>query len=93
MRDYLLLHLVILAWGFTAILGKLIELPAVDVVLWRTLISAVGFGLLARVLGKPLRAGQHVEQDIELPAPADDLQGAFERPGREAVHREYSKRT
>ncbi|HYF37560.1 MAG TPA: DMT family transporter [Prosthecobacter sp.] len=55
MRDYLLLHLVILAWGFTAILGKLIELPAVDVVLWRTLLAAAGFAAVARVPGKSLR--------------------------------------
>lgn len=55
MRDYLLLHLVILAWGFTAILGKLITLPAWDVVIWRTFIAALGFGLLARVLHRPLR--------------------------------------
>lgn len=48
MRDYLLLHLVILAWGFTAILGKLIILPPIDVVLWRTTIAAIGFALLAR---------------------------------------------
>ena len=29
LRDYLLLHLVVLAWGFTAILGKLIVLAPV----------------------------------------------------------------
>lgn len=55
MRDYLLLHLVILAWGFTAILGKLITLPPVDVVLWRTALAATGFALLARWLNQPLK--------------------------------------
>lgn len=53
-RDYFQLHLVVLAWGFTAILGKLIELPPVDVVLWRTLIAALCFAGLARLLGHPL---------------------------------------
>ncbi len=48
MRDYLKLHLVILAWGFTAILGKLITLPAVEVVVWRTALAALGFAWVAR---------------------------------------------
>jgi len=48
LRDYLLLHLVVLAWGFTAILGKLIVLAPVDLVAWRTGIAAVVFGLLAQ---------------------------------------------
>lgn len=54
MRDYLLLHLVILTWGFTAILGKLISLPPVEVVVWRTLLAGIGFALLARFLKKSL---------------------------------------
>jgi len=53
-RDYLLLHLVILAWGFTAILGKLIALPPVELVLWRTALAAGGFALLARWRGRSL---------------------------------------
>lgn len=55
MRDYILLHLVILAWGFTAILGKLIALPPLDVVLWRTAFAAIGFALVARWNCRPLR--------------------------------------
>jgi drug/metabolite transporter (DMT)-like permease len=54
-KDYFLLHLVILAWGFTAILGKLIHLPPVDVVVWRTSLAAVGFALVAWVMRKSLR--------------------------------------
>ena len=54
-RDYLQIHLVVLAWGLTAILGRLIEVPAVEVVVWRTGIAALGFGLAARVWGVPLR--------------------------------------
>lgn len=46
-RDYLQLHLVVLAWGLTAILGKLIHLPPVDVVLARTALAACGFALVA----------------------------------------------
>lgn len=54
LRDYLQLHLVVLAWGLTAILGKLILLVPVDVVLFRTALAALGFALLARFFGRPL---------------------------------------
>lgn len=47
MRDLLKLHLVILAWGFTAILGKLIAMPAVEMLVWRTTLAALGFAMTA----------------------------------------------
>ncbi len=43
-RDYTLLHFLVLIWGFTAILGVVIDLPSVEMVFFRTVISA--FGLL-----------------------------------------------
>lgn len=55
LRDYLQLHLVVLAWGLTAILGKLIDLVPVDVVLGRTSIAAAAFALIARFGGRSLR--------------------------------------
>lgn len=51
LRNYIQLHLVVLAWGLTAILGKLILLPPVDVVLWRTALSVICFGALASFMG------------------------------------------
>lgn len=45
-KDYLLLHLIVLIWGFTAILGVLISLPALELVFYRTLIASVGVALL-----------------------------------------------
>lgn len=48
MRDYLKLHLVVVAWGFTAILGKLIDMPAVEMLVWRTVLAALGFWFVAR---------------------------------------------
>lgn len=57
-RDYLQLHLVVLAWGLTAILGKLIVLAPVDVVLWRTLLTALAFALLAPLLGHSLHVSR-----------------------------------
>ncbi|MCP4457452.1 MAG: EamA family transporter [Cytophagales bacterium] len=35
------MHFLVLIWGFTAILGKLIEIPSVEVVFYRTLIAAL----------------------------------------------------
>ena len=55
MRDYVQLHLVILAWGFTAILGKLITLPPLDVTVWRTGLAAAGFAVVALTTGRSLR--------------------------------------
>ena len=36
-----LLHATVVVFGFTGILGKLIALPAVPLVFWRTLIGAL----------------------------------------------------
>lgn len=55
LRDMLQLHLVVLAWGLTAILGKLITLPAVEVTVWRTAMAAAGLVVIAIVTGIPLR--------------------------------------
>jgi drug/metabolite transporter (DMT)-like permease len=45
-RSYLHLHFLVLIWGFTAILGLLISIPAVEIVFYRTLIAAVGLAAL-----------------------------------------------
>ena len=44
--DYLQLHFLVFLWGFTAILGMLISIPAVEMVLYRTLLSAIGMGIM-----------------------------------------------
>jgi len=54
-RDYIQLHLVVLAWGFTAILGKLITLSPLDVVIWRTGIAALGLAAIAIMRGQSLK--------------------------------------
>ncbi len=41
-KDYLMLHFIVLIWGFTAILGLLISLPALELVFYRTLIASLG---------------------------------------------------
>lgn len=44
--DYLKLHFIVFLWGFTGILGKLISIPAVEMVFYRTLLAAFGMGVL-----------------------------------------------
>ncbi|HEX8425221.1 DMT family transporter [Hymenobacter sp.] len=46
LKDYLRLHFLVLLWGFTAILGKLISVPPVELVFWRTLLATAGLGVL-----------------------------------------------
>lgn len=40
-RAYLELHLAVFLWGFTAILGDIIELPALTLVWWRVLLTSL----------------------------------------------------
>ncbi len=42
-KPYLHLHLLVVLWGFTAILGLLIQLPFAQVVFYRTLLSFLAF--------------------------------------------------
>jgi len=44
--DYLRLHFIVFLWGFTAILGLLISIPAVEMVFYRTLLAAIGLAVL-----------------------------------------------
>lgn len=46
LRDHATLHFIVLIWGFTAILGKLITIPAVELVFYRTLIASLLLGLI-----------------------------------------------
>ena len=49
------IHFCVLLWGFTAILGKLISLPALPLVWWRMLLVA-GSLLLVPKVWRGLRA-------------------------------------
>jgi drug/metabolite transporter (DMT)-like permease len=54
-QDYLKLHFIVFIWGFTAILGKWVSLPAIELVLYRTALAALGMAFLRKVLqGKSL---------------------------------------
>jgi drug/metabolite transporter (DMT)-like permease len=44
--DYFKLHFIVFLWGFSAILGKLILVPAVELVFLRSIFAAAGMGLV-----------------------------------------------
>lgn len=48
--DYFKLHFLVFLWGFTAILGKLVSIPAVEMVFYRTLLAAIGMGIVILIL-------------------------------------------
>ena len=54
-RDYLRLHVLVLFWGFTAILGALITIPSVEIVFFRTLIAFIALGILLKLRRRNLR--------------------------------------
>jgi len=45
-KDYLKLHFIVFLWGFTAVLGKLVTIPSVEMVFYRTLLAALGMAAL-----------------------------------------------
>lgn len=57
-KDYIQLHFIVLLWGFTAILGVLIHIPAVEMVFYRTLLAAIGLIALLKVRGIQLWPGK-----------------------------------
>lgn len=52
-RNYLLLHLIVFIWGWTAILGKTITLPAVKLVWLRLPIALIGIIIYLLIRRKP----------------------------------------
>ena len=43
-NDYLKLHFIVFLWGFSAILGMLVSIPAVEMVFYRSILAAIGMG-------------------------------------------------
>lgn len=50
-KSYLQLHISVFLWGFTAILGALISLQALDLVWWRMMITSISFVFILRGFG------------------------------------------
>ncbi|WP_025762468.1 DMT family transporter [Dyadobacter tibetensis] len=55
-KSYLHLHLLVLIWGFTAIVGLMVSISPVVLVLYRTAIAALGLGVIIWVRKKDLRS-------------------------------------
>ncbi|MCR9253845.1 MAG: DMT family transporter [bacterium] len=56
-KDYALLHFIVVIWGFTAILGRLIEIPSVEIVFFRTLVAALGLYVLLWLRKRSFKLG------------------------------------
>lgn len=57
--DYFKLHFLVFLWGFTAILGLLISIPAVEIVFYRTLLAALGLAALILFTNNSFHVSQH----------------------------------
>ncbi len=44
--DYIKLHFIVFLWGFSAILGKLVSIPAFEMIFFRGLLAAAGMGIV-----------------------------------------------
>ncbi len=56
-KDYLHLHFIIFLWGFTALVGKWITIPAVELVFYRTLFAALGLAVLMKIQNTTFKIG------------------------------------
>jgi drug/metabolite transporter (DMT)-like permease len=61
LKDYFLLHFIVLIWGFTAILGdkRLVSLNPLVLVFYRTLITAIALGVWFWAIKKSFRVPTH----------------------------------
>ncbi|MXV39312.1 EamA family transporter [Flavobacteriaceae bacterium Ap0902] len=50
-KTQLRLHFLVLLWGFTGVIGKLISISAIPLVFWRTFLSSIGIFIFLKLLG------------------------------------------
>lgn len=62
-KAYISIHLAVILFGFTAILGAVITLPAMILVWWRVMIAGIGLTFFSKRL--PL-----FKDDIQITTPA-----------------------
>lgn len=58
LRAYLQLHFLVLIWGFTAILGLLVTIAPTALVLYRTVLAALGLAMVVYFRKKNFRVGR-----------------------------------
>ena len=56
LSDYLKLHVLVFLWGTTAVMAKLITIPATEMLFYRTLFAAAGLLVVALVAGTAVKA-------------------------------------
>lgn len=56
--DYVRLHFIVILFGFTGILGKLISIPAVEMVFYRTFFAAAGMAIFLLVTRRSARVSK-----------------------------------
>lgn len=56
LKYYLLLHLTVFIFGFTGILGKMLEMDALNIVVYRMIIAFVGLVIYMKIKGIPFKA-------------------------------------
>lgn len=56
--DYVKLHFLVFLWGFTAILGKLVTIPSVEMVFYRTFLAAVGMAIVILIMRGSFKVSQ-----------------------------------
>ncbi len=49
--DYLQLHFIVFLWGFSAILGKLVSIPTMEMIFFRALLAAGGMAVVIKLSG------------------------------------------
>ena len=54
-RDFLRLHIIVFLWGITGVLGRYIDLPAADLVAYRTAIAGICLLLIGKLWRIPFR--------------------------------------
>lgn len=57
--DYLKLHFIVFLWGFSAVLGKLVSIPAVEMVFFRAILAALGMGLVIMATRRSFRVSRN----------------------------------
>ena len=57
--DYLKLHFLVFLWGFSGILGKLVSIPAYEMVFYRTMLSAVGIAMVMLAVREKFQLGSN----------------------------------
>jgi drug/metabolite transporter (DMT)-like permease len=66
LKDYLHLHFLVIIWGFTAILGRLVTIPAVELVVYRTFFAFALLGVLCLLQKKTLALGSRTVGQLLL---------------------------